>query len=414
MDRPIRTGNVLLPQASGPAPRDGVNTAPGSDDDGWIATGPAILGDGSRVQLYKDGEALHAAYGAIERARHRVCLEVYIWGDDDTGRAFADLLMAKARHGVRVHVIYDSVGTFWTDRSVFHRMRRAGVEVLEFHPVRPWDVLTSWRPVQRNHRKLLLIDDHIAGLGGLNLAREYAGTWVADSPSGPGTPHPWRDNGVGIVGPGAGLFLRSFARTWNYVVRGGPMRRAELQVEPLDGDLGLLASVPTMASPLVRRLHELMSGARESIELTMAYFAPPEALVDDLCGAAQRGVQVRLMLPSATDVRLLLVAARSFYQKLLAAGVEIYERRGAVLHAKTLLVDRQTTVIGSSNLDYRSIEKNFEISAVIRSKQFGEQIHDLFEHDVRFARRISKEEWRRRPMLDRLGQWAVSRARYLL
>jgi cardiolipin synthase len=293
-------------------------------------------------------------------------------------------------------------------------MRRAGVEVLEFHPVRPWDVLTSWRPVQRNHRKLLLIDNHIAGLGGLNLAREYAGPWLTGSAASPGSPRPWRDNAVGIVGPGAGLFLRAFARTWNYVIRGGPMRRAEFQVELLDGDLGVLASVPTMASPLVRRLNELMSRARESIELTMAYFAPPEALVDDLCRAARRGVRVRLMLPSSLDVRLLLVAARSFYAKLLAAGVEIYERHGAVLHAKTLLVDRLTTVIGSSNLDYRSIEKNFEISAVIRSRRFGEQIHDLFEHDVRFARRITREEWRRRPMLDRLGQWAVSRARYLL
>jgi cardiolipin synthase len=146
----------------------------------------------------------------------------------------------------------------------------------------------------------------------------------------------------------------------------------------------------------------------------MAYFAPPQPLVEQLCRSAQRGVRVRLMLPGRSDVGLLRIAAQAFYEDLLAAGVEVYERQHAVLHAKTLCVDGRVSVIGSTNLDYRSIQFNCELSAVIHSRAFGRQMHDLFENDVRYARRIVSDEWRHRPLRDRLMQWAVMRARYLL
>ena len=120
------------------------------------------------------------------------------------------------------------------------------------------------------------------------------------------------------------------------------------------------------------------------------------------------------MLPGRCDVRLLSVAARSFYETLLCAGVEVYERQGVVLHTKALAVDEETTVIGSTNLDYRSIEYNLELSAVIHSAELGRQMSDLFENDVRYSKKIELAEWRHRPWVDRFGQWAVSRARYLL
>ena len=146
----------------------------------------------------------------------------------------------------------------------------------------------------------------------------------------------------------------------------------------------------------------------------MAYFAPPDELIEALCKAAKRGVRVRLMLPGRCDVRLLITAARSFYACLLPCGVEIYERQHVVLHAKTMCIDGEYTVLGSTNLDYRSIEYNLELSALICSKEFGHNMHLLFENDVRFAERITPRQWRRRPVVDRFGQWAVNRARYLL
>ncbi len=120
------------------------------------------------------------------------------------------------------------------------------------------------------------------------------------------------------------------------------------------------------------------------------------------------------MLPGRCDIPLLVVAARSFYDHLLSSGVEVYERQHVILHAKTMVIDHELSILGSTNLDYRSIEYNCELSAVIRNAQFGRQMTDLFDNDVRFARRITSDQWRRRPFLDRFTQWAVNRARYLL
>jgi cardiolipin synthase len=417
-----------------------VNIEPGSDDDGWRVPDPVPLADGSIVQLYKDGEALHAAYEAIAQATHRVCLEMYIFASDDTGRAFADLLCRKARQGVLVYVIYDSFGSIATDPRMFAQMRAAGVKVQEFHPFWPWEGKFSWRPVNRDHRKLVVIDEDLAGLGGLNIAGEYAGSWVVRSAAAQECDF-WRDNGISIRGPAAGRFLQSFAKTWYYATRRGKMRTAEF-IYNLDGvcgacewpiarrpkrgtvlhgqepdgpgQLGILASVPARSSPLRPFLNKLFREAQNSISMSMAYFAPHDDLIDELCAAARRGVTVRLMLPGKCDVKALITAARSFYETLLSAGVQIYERQGVILHAKTMVIDGLISMIGSTNLDYRSIEYNLELSALIRSRAFGRQMEDLFDNDVRYARRIKLGTWRHRPMWDRFVQWGVSRARYLL
>jgi len=238
--------------------------------------------------------------------------------------------------------------------------------------------------------------------------------------------------------------MRSFIRSWEYILHGGPIRRAEYRhaieslpqlkrrvakkvtrkklptyTEPappltLTDDIGLLASVPTTSSPLRPLLNRLIHNAQRSIQMTMAYFAPDDMLVAELCRAARRGVSVELMLPGCTDVKLLLIAARSFYDVLMTSGVKIYERQTVILHSKTIVVDEHISIVGSTNLDYRSIEFNCELSMAIRSDAFGKHMRELFENDIRFAKRIKASEWHRRPVLDRLVQWGVSRARYLL
>ncbi|CAN5498429.1 phospholipase D-like domain-containing protein [soil metagenome] len=407
-------------RAAGTSP--GVNIRPGSDDDGWIVPSPVALEDGTRLQLYKDGEALRAAFDAIKHARRRVCLQSYIFADDETGRAFADLLIQKVSEHVPVYLIYDSFGSFdvrqlWRPKPVmFERMRRAGVRMQEFHPVRPWEVRFSWRPVNRDHRKLLVVDDERGGLGGLNVGREYAGSWVmASQREADHDEPPWRDNAVGVVGPGAKHLLAAFKATWSYCARGGRIRRAEYLYGIQDQPFGLLASVPTVSSPLRPFLCNLIHDAKKSIEMTMAYFAPDDQLINELIRAAKkRNVRVRLMLPAKSDVTLLIVAAHSFYDRLMDAGVEIYERQSAVLHAKTICIDECISVIGSTNLDTRSIEYNCELSAIVRNETFGKQMHELFENDVCYAKRIDPAMWRARPWRDRVIQWSVSRARYLL
>lgn len=404
----------------------GLKIIPGSDDAGWIIPHPVTLSDGTRIQLFKDGQALHAAYEAIKAAQKRICLEVYIFASDDTGQTFADLLCEKAQTGVRVFLIYDSFGSIDSDPAMFEKMRRAGVSIRVFNPFYPWDCQFSWRPVNRDHRKLLIIDDDIAGLGGLNIGANYGGSWIL-RPKHRGPVECWRDNACGIVGPAARILLRAFAKSWHFINTGGSISKAELihnlQKQDMDNpnipfsgppEFGLLAKAPTRRSTLIPLLRRLFRQASESIDLTMAYFAPSDELITEICKAARRGVRVRLMLPNKCDVPILVMAARSFYETLLSAGVEIYERQHAILHAKTVVIDRRLSIIGSTNLDYRSIEYNLESSALIRSLEFGQQVHELFENDICYATRVDFTQWRRRPITDRVMQWAVNRARYVL
>ena len=435
----------------------GVNIGPGTDDDGWIVPPPVQMADGTTVQLYKDGEALHAGYEAIKEAQFRICLEMYIFASDETGWAFAEQLSKKAREGCRVYVVYDSFGSIGTESKLFDEMQRNGVKVREFHPILPWRARFDWMPVTRNHRKLLVIDNDQAGLGGLNVSGEYAGSWVVRSKRS--ACDFWRDNAMGVRGPAALHFMRAFTRTWHYAANRTKLERLELlynldavcggacewprldgrygrwhvrprrngdgrewavnnPTEPVrdrePGQIGIMGSVPRPRSPLRPFLNKLFSSARKSISLTMAYFAPHDDLIDALCDAAKRGVKVRLMLPAKCDVAALMVAARSFYETLLTAGVQVYERQGVILHAKTLVIDGQISMVGSTNLDYRSIEYNLELSALVRSVEFGRQMEELFDNDVKFAKRIRLRDWRHRPLYDRGVQWLVSRARYLL
>ncbi|MEA2735768.1 MAG: cardiolipin synthase [Humisphaera sp.] len=428
-------------------PAAGVNIAPGSDDDGWIVPPPVRLADGSEVQLYKDGEALHAAYRAIETAQQTICLEIYIFHSDETGRAFAELLSERARKGLAVRVIYDSIGSIDTDRKMFAQMQQAGVRLQECNPWWPWRCRHGWRTFNRDHRKLIVVDNELGVLGGQNLGNEYGSSWVIGNVEGDA----WRDTAVGVRGPSVALLVEAFERMWKWLDEGGPVQRAELihstasfaddprgdglvhgqpahrrrgAASQLDASpstleippdsLAVLASVPSPRSRLLPNLQKLLRDARQSLDLTIAYFAPPQALLDDLIRAARNGVRVRLMLPGRSDVHLLLIAARAHYECLMAAGVEIYERQHAVLHAKTLCVDERISIVGSLNLDYRSIQYNFELSALIHSTPFGAQMRDLFENDMRYAIRIRPEQWRHRPIRDRIVQTIVGRARCLL
>lgn len=418
--------------------RVGVNVAPGDQDDGWQSPPAARLADGSTVQLFKDGEALKRAYDAIASAKSRICFEFYIWDDDATGRAFADLLLKKANEGVNVYIIYDSFGVWGAnDRSMFDRLKKAGARVAEFHPIRPWECDFGWRPYSRDHRKLVVVDDAFAGVGGLNIADPYAGAWVASNDLKPA--ELWRDTAIGVTGPASRLFLGSFVRTWKYLRQGGRIDRAmhtagiQLPRSPkgnrvgkaADTDLasanvlepdsiGVLATVPTLASPLRPLLHDLIASATSSIRMTMAYFAPDDQLVGELCDAAARGVKVQLMFGAKSDLPIMVTAARAFYERMMCSGIEIYERQYVILHAKTLVVDDRIGVVGSTNLDYRSIEFNCEISAIVRNAQFANALTELFAHDMRFARPICRDAWKRRSWRDRLIQWSVSRLRYLL
>jgi cardiolipin synthase len=430
------SGPVLIKDLADAPNADGLNMGPGAED-GWVTPPPVTLGDGTRLYLYKDGEGLKAGLRAIEAAKRRICLEMYIFANDATGKAYAEALAKRARDGLAVYLIYDSFGSIGS-KPLIRTMRAAGVKVAEFHPLLPWHGRFGWRPFGRDHRKLLVCDDEVAGLGGINIGDEYAATWVAGWRAK--LEHLMRDQAIGVVGPSARPLALAFAATWRYIHRGGPIRRAffahNLRIgpvakgrrigkqrspkrrrdapPPIAGEFAVLASAPTLTSPTRPFLSELLQAAESSIEIIMAYFAPDDEFIENLCAAADRGVHVRLILPARSDLGIMIVAAHSFYAKLLSHHIEIFERQNAVLHAKTIVIDGRIVGIGSANLDYRSVESNLEISAIVTSAAFAADVRRMLDHDVKFSKRICAEEWRRRPMRDRFIQWMVSRIRYVL
>ena len=375
----------------------------------WVTPKTVTLLDGTRVQLLKDGQALRAAYDAIALARRRICVEMYIFSSDEAGLAFVELLCRKARAGVRVYVLYDAFGCHDTDPALFEQLRASGVRLREFHPLAPWRYHGRWRITQRDHRKLILVDDHLAQLGGHNVGAEYAGPWIVRKRRR-FRGKPWRDTGLTLEGPQVARLVTAFARIWRYASRGGELAAVEFVTELASTtDFGVLASAPTQHSRIAPFAQQLIANAQRSLWITTAYFAPTDAIITALCAAVRRGVSVRLILPGAGgDIALLRIAARSFYTELLEAGVEIFERRGPMLHAKTLCLDGEISIIGSANLDYRSFESNCELSVAIRSPALANQMHALFEHDVRHSQRIALATWRHRPWLDAFLQKIVN------
>ena len=450
LDRVLRRQGHELTDAefADAASKFGLNIRPGADDDGWETCPTIELCCGTRMHLYKDGEALGRIFEILRRAEKQILIETYIWAGDGTGEAFANLLCEKAEAGVQVFVIYDGFGSMLTPREPLDRMKASGVHVVEFHPPRFWQCRWRWRPFNRDHRKLFVVDNKIACVGGLNIGTRYAGKWV-DPDATPNPARMWRDAGVGVSGPAARHFAEAFRRTWDYCLDRGhidqtlytrgidigrrakghrlgkvreSLRRDRRQTPGVypetvierGSDVAFLGTSPTFASPLRPVLYRLLRDARRSIDLTTAYFAPDDELIEGLCRAGRRGVRVRLLFAGRTDVPAVKIAGRSFYNRLMDAGAEIWERQGCMLHQKTIVIDGNVSVIGSTNLDYRSIEFNLELSIMIRSPDFAERLSHMFDLDTQYSEKIDPALWRERPTRDRIVQWAISRMRYFL
>jgi cardiolipin synthase A/B len=364
----------------------------------YPAWGPVDLPEGGQIVLLPDEAALDRAREVIVGAERRIWLEIYIFSGDRVGREFAQLLMEKARQGVEVRVLYDAVGSGSTPPWVFAQMRRAGVEVRCFHPVWPWQRGFRGRWLERNHRKLLLVDDRVAGLGGMNISREYGRPWMWHRS------RVWRDTAVGLSGEGVEDLRKSFLRSWSYVeaeeAQDGEKNRGNQKVS-------LISQEPGGEKVSTAELLKWIGSAQKELWVTMAYFAPPESMMQALKAAVARGVQVRMVLAGKSDIPVMKWAARSFYREMLDVGIEIYERKKTILHAKTFVVDGRWSVVGSLNWDARSLDFNFELSVVVDAPVLAEQMKEMFERDVKVSCRITDAHWRRVPWLDRFGQRMV-------
>jgi cardiolipin synthase len=368
---------------------------------------------GNSVQLLQDGAATFPAMlAAIGAATDHVNLETYIIEDDEIGRQFADLLLAKRAQGVQVNLIYDSVGSIGTPQAFFDRLTAGGVQVVQFNPVNPLALRKSWQVNNRDHRKLLVVDGRIAFVGGINFSRVHSG----GSARGAGEAA-WRDTHLRIEGPVVDDFQQLFLQTWTK--QRGAAPAAANYFPPLEarGEERVRAIGSTPDDPhslLYLTLLSAIAKANRNIWLANAYFVPDAQLVEALSAAARRGVDVRLVLPGASDSGPAFHAGRSHYSALLRAGVRIHERRGALLHAKTATIDGTWSCVGSTNLDWRSFLHNDELDATILGRGFAAQMEAAFQADIAASEEIDLARWEARPYSLRLREWSARLWEYWL
>ena len=368
------------------------------------------LSAGNKVVLLEDGPRTYEAMlAAIEAARDHINMETYILEDDETGHRFADALIAKQRGGVQVNLIRDSVGTLGTKKEFFQRLTDAGIKVLAFNPVNPLEAKAGWDVNQRDHRKLLIADGRIAFLGGINISSVYSGGSSSGAGSrGTGQKQPWRDTDLQVEGPVVAEFQKLFVETWQKQQekqKGEPLTKRQyfpaLQRQGDDVVHAIGSSPDDPFSVIYATLISAIDSAEREVLLTNAYFVPDPQLIASLKAAVARGVDVRLVLPGSSDAPLVFHAGRSYYDELLSAGIKIYERRRALLHAKTALIDGVWSTVGSTNLDWRSFLHNQELNAVVLGTGFGAQLRASFERDVANSEQITLDKWRWRSIATR-------------
>ena len=381
-------------------------------------TGRPLVAD-NQLRLLIDGpETYDAMLNAIAEAQHHVHLETFIFADDRIGHRFAHALGEMCSAGKTVRVVFDGVGSVNSSDDFFESMEASGVEVRKYNPPDPSEDLRIWRVNNRNHRKLLIVDNENAFVGGVNFAGVYAMSSTSDPGEDAGMKSGWRDTHLQIRGPVVTYFQQQFLHNWDEAG------------DPLEDTTEVYRRPPASGSHLVRALvseggdrdefeiyQTYMSAiqhARSRLWLTHAYFSPNDEFVAAIGDAAKRGVDVRVIVPGFIDFDMIFYASRSNYSRLLKAGARVYERNDALMHAKTAVVDGYWSTVGSANLDIRSFIHNDEINAVVVSSDFAEQMEELFVDDLKQATEVRLDEWRSRGLWERTKEFVSRRFNYWL
>jgi len=351
------------------------------------AAGAGLI-DGNSVRLLRDARENYPAWlAAIDAAARHIHFENYIFYEDETGARFADALLRKAQAGVRVRLIYDWFGCLGAaSRSFWNRLRAGGVDVRCYNPPRLESPL-AW--VSRDHRKMLAVDGQVGFIMGLCIGRRWEGIPEKNI-------EPWRDTGIEVRGPAVVEIEAAFAQIWAMTGVALPpeeiVDRAEVAGRTA---LRIVASTPATAGMF--RLDQLVAAlARERLWMTDAYYAGTPAFVEALRAAAKDGVDVRLLMPNATDVLLVQPLSRAGYRALIEAGVRVFEWNGTMLHAKTAVADARWARVGSTNLNIASWFGNCELDAVIEDGEFAQQMETMYVEDLANATEVVLDE-RRKP-----------------
>ncbi|UPT75503.1 MAG: phospholipase D-like domain-containing protein [Elusimicrobiota bacterium] len=384
----IRSGDGA-PQAS-PVRKFLRRPAPGSSDFTWDADEYV---PNNKLSLFVRGSSLYAAmFDEIAAAKDSVSLETYRFGGDATGRAFAGRLAEAARRGVRVRVIYDSVGSLELLPETVSMMRNAGVQLLEYHPVAPWRPRWAWN--RRDHRKILVVDGRIGFVGGMNLSDEHA---PADAGG-----LDWPDAHARVEGPAAHELERLFRAVWHKET--GRWFEATAPEGPPAGSASarVVGNHELLKRFAIREAYvNALRAARSDVAIANSYFIPDWRIRRSLAQAVKRGVSVRVLVPGISDIRSVWYAMRSTYSSLLSRGVRIFEWQGPMMHAKAVVVDGRWSAVGSYNLDRRSLQHNLEANLHAVDEAFASELLSAFAVGLQGAREITPDAWAKRSALER-------------
>ncbi len=356
-----------------------------------LADMPAV--GGNEVSLLEEANATYASLDeSLRAARQHIHMEYYIWQPDETGHHFRDVLIERARAGVECRLLLDAVGCRRVGKSFLRPLLEAGGRVAFFMPLRPFPLRKRWTVHLRNHRKIVVIDGQVAFMGSQNIGDEYRGRLRRLSP--------WHDTHMRLSGPAALFLQQTFAEDWYLAVRERLDREDYFRAPQRPGNsvVQILATGPDQrVSPLAQIMFAAVSSARSSIRIATPYFVPDLAVRLALVHAFYRGVHVQLVLPTRSDSRLALWAARSFYPELIEAGVDIYEYDAGVIHSKLVTVDDRWCLLGSANMDARSFRLNFEVTALIYDPRVATDLAGSIACFCAGARRVQpRNVWRPR------------------
>lgn len=359
-------------------------------------TNQSLPFEGNRVETFTGGYTmLQALLHELQKAHHHIHLEFYIFEDDAIGRLVRDVLIAKAHEGVEVRVIYDDVGCWHVPHRFFEEMRNAGIEVRSFLKVR-FPLFTS-KVNYRNHRKIVVIDGRIGFVGGMNLAERYIRgfSWGI-----------WRDTHILLEGKAVHGLQTAFLLDWYFVDR---TLITATRYFPRTGSCGnsmiqIVTSEPIGPwKEIMQGLTVAISGAKKYFYMQTPYFLPTEQILAAMQTAALSGVDVRLMLPEHADNRVTHLGSHSYLADVLQAGVKVYFYRKGFLHSKLMVSDDMLSTVGSTNIDFRSFEHNFEVNAFMYDMDTALEMKEIFMEDQRectqlFLKNWVKRSWRRKAL----------------
>jgi cardiolipin synthase len=355
------------------------------------------LTSGNKARLLVNGEEkFPEVITALEQARHHIHMEYFIYQDDLIGNTVKEVLIRKAREGVTVRLIYDGYGSRSIRRRLVRELKAGGVEAYPFNRVR--FPLFANRINYRNHRKIIVIDGKTGFTGGININDKYINDGRNERKLF------WRDTHLRIDGPGILSLQHIFLSDWNFCSN-QKIAPETAFYNPGDDPSGNVSVQMAMSGPdspnstIKLSILRAISMAKKEIQITTPYFIPGGSIMDEIKMASLGGVKVKLLVPGISDSRIVNAAAQSYYEELLAAGVEIYRYLKGFVHAKTIIIDQDFAVVGTANMNHRSFNFDFEVNAFVYDPHFARELGLLFAEDLKESEKIDYQAWISRPKM---------------